>query len=107
MKHRSASMIVIHALDRAAYYHRDQLRKGDGLPKLVHLAGVLYILQCHTDDVYTLVAGVLHDFLEDVPQDQYSGEQMIGEFGQIVYDTVKGASEVKDPNDSAKNKRVS
>ena len=62
------------------------------------------ILSDYIDDEDIIVAGLLHDVLEDVPN--YYGNDMKKEFGEKVYKIVKEVSEDKDPNNKGENKKV-
>jgi (p)ppGpp synthase/HD superfamily hydrolase len=53
------------ALEFAAAQHREQVRKGTGIPYLVHPLGVMQLLIEHDAPEPAVVAGVLHDVLED------------------------------------------
>lgn len=85
------------AINRASELHRDQLRKGkDMTPYVSHLYGVSYILSQSTDDEDVLIAGLLHDTLEDVPG--YTKEKLEAEFGSRVRTIVEGVTEPLDAN---------
>jgi (p)ppGpp synthase/HD superfamily hydrolase len=83
---------INHALAFAAKHHDQQVRKGTRLPYLTHPANVAIILTRYGRDEPTIVAGILHDVIEDCVSQAYSGEmlrQRIGEkFGSDVLDTV-------------------
>lgn len=83
---------VNHAFAFAAKHHDRQVRKGTKLPYLTHPANVAVILTRYGRDDETVVAGILHDVVEDCVRDGYTQEmleQRIGEkFGQRVLDTV-------------------
>ena len=52
----------------ACRLHLNQVRKADeGLPYISRLFSVAWILSSYTDDEDTIIAGLLHDILEDVP----------------------------------------
>jgi (p)ppGpp synthase/HD superfamily hydrolase len=88
---------IQHAINRAAILHREQTRKdSEATPYIVHLVSVAIILSEDTEDEDTLVAGLLHDVLEDVPN--YGEAAMRKEFGDKVTDIVKGVTEDKDPD---------
>lgn len=55
------------ALDMAAVWHKDQLRKypGTRVPYVSHCAGVVAILSRHGFDEEVVAAGALHDSMED------------------------------------------
>jgi (p)ppGpp synthase/HD superfamily hydrolase len=86
------SDVINHALAFAAKHHDRQVRKGTRLPYLTHPANVALILTRYGRDSDTVVAGILHDVIEDCVRDGYSREmleQRIGDkFGAKVLDTV-------------------
>ena len=86
------SDVINHALAFAAKHHDRQVRKGTKLPYLTHPANVAIILTRYGRDNETVVAGILHDVIQDCVQDGYSRsmlEQRIGDkFGGKVLDTV-------------------
>ena len=86
------SDVINHALAFAAKHHDRQVRKGTKLPYLTHPANVAVILTRYGCDSDTVVAGILHDVIEDCVREGYSREmleQRIGDkFGAIVLDTV-------------------
>lgn len=83
---------INHALAFAAKHHDRQVRKGTRLPYLTHPANVAIILTRYDRDEDTIVAGILHDVVEDCVRESYSRqalEQRIGDkFGREVLDTV-------------------
>ncbi|MDQ6872164.1 MAG: HD domain-containing protein [Gemmatimonadota bacterium] len=83
---------INHALAFAAKHHDRQVRKGTKLPYLTHPANVAIILTRYGCDNDTVVAGILHDVIEDCVRDGYTRdmlEQRIGDkFGAKVLDTV-------------------
>jgi len=79
------------AINRAAELHYGQFRKGAKVPFIIHPFSVAFILQRFTDDEDVVIAGLMHDTLEDVPE--YSAEQLKEEFGERVAELVKGVSE--------------
>ena len=85
------------AINIACRLHLNQVRKADeGLPYISHPFSVAWILSSYTDDEDTIIAGLLHDILEDVPNYYYGDLQK--DFGTEVADIVKELSEDKDPN---------
>ena len=92
------------AVIRSAILHQNQKRKGTPIPYIIHPYSVALILSDYIDDEDIIVAGLLHDVLEDVPN--YSGDDMKKEFGEKVYKIVKEVSEDKDPNDKGENKKI-
>jgi (p)ppGpp synthase/HD superfamily hydrolase len=83
---------INHALAFAAKHHDQQVRKGTRLPYLTHPANVAIILTRYQRDDQTVVAGILHDVIEDCVREAYTRqmlEQRIGDkFGADVLDTV-------------------
>ena len=86
------SDVINHAFAFAAKHHDRQVRKGTKLPYLTHPANVAVILTRYDCDSDTIVAGILHDVVEDCVRDGYTREmleQRIGDkFGEKVLDTV-------------------
>ena len=86
------SDVINHALAFAAKHHDRQVRKGTKLPYLTHPANVAIILTRYGRDDDEVVAGILHDVIEDCVRDGFSREmleQRIGDkFGATVLDTV-------------------
>jgi (p)ppGpp synthase/HD superfamily hydrolase len=83
---------INHALAFAAKHHDRQVRKGTRLPYLTHPANVAIILTRYGRDELTVVAGILHDVIEDCVREAYTVdmlEQRIGDkFGTDVLTTV-------------------
>lgn len=79
------------AINTAAYAHRHQTRKGSDVPYIVHPFGVMLIASQATADEDTLIACLLHDILEDVPE-EYSKQQMLRDFGESVVAIVEGVT---------------
>jgi (p)ppGpp synthase/HD superfamily hydrolase len=83
---------INHALAFAAKHHDRQVRKGTRLPYLTHPASVAIILTRYGRDDQTVVAGILHDVIEDCVREAYTEEmleQRIGDkFGAGVLQTV-------------------
>lgn len=90
-------MILTHrlqfAINEAARLHRDQHRK-DRLktPYITHLVGVMILLSSVTRDEDILIAGLMHDSLEDIPD--YMPEHLEKMFGARVKDIVLGVTEL-------------
>jgi (p)ppGpp synthase/HD superfamily hydrolase len=86
------SDVINHALAFAAKHHDRQVRKGTKLPYLTHPANVAIILTRYGCDNDTVVAGILHDVVEDCVRDGYTREmleQRIGDkFGTNVLEAV-------------------
>lgn len=86
------SDVINHAFAFAAKHHDRQVRKGTKLPYLTHPANIAVILTRYGCDGQTVVAGILHDMIEDCIRDGYTREmleQRIGDkFGNHVLETV-------------------
>lgn len=83
------------ALKIASKAHRDQVRKGMDIPYISHPVAVALIIGEYTTDKDVIVAGILHDVLEDVRPSIYSEADMRGDFGDKITDIVKDVSEDK------------
>lgn len=83
---------INHALAFAAKHHDRQVRKGTRLPYLTHPANVAIILTRYNQDDDTIVAGILHDVIEDCVRENYTKEMLAqriaDKFGMAVLDTV-------------------
>lgn len=86
------SDVINHAFAFAAKHHDRQVRKGTKLPYLTHPANVAVILTRYGRDNDTIVAGILHDVIEDCIRDGYTREMLeqriADKFGAKVLDTV-------------------
>jgi (p)ppGpp synthase/HD superfamily hydrolase len=79
------------AIAVAVRAHEGQMRKGDGeMPYIVHPVTVALILSRFTSNEDTIIAGLLHDTLEDTGVTE--GE-IRREFGQKVLDLVRDVTE--------------
>lgn len=89
---RGYSDRINHAFAFAAKHHDRQVRKGTRLPYLTHPANVAVILSRYGQDEQTVIAGILHDVIEDCVRDGFTRdmlEQRIGDkFGPDVLDTI-------------------
>ena len=84
--------------------HRDQLREGDGqLPYIVHPITVALILSRYSNDEDVIIAGLLHDTLEDTT---LAPEEIAREFGDKVLATVQDVTEPQLPNLSWETKKA-
>ena len=83
---------INHALAFAAKHHDQQVRKGTRLPYLTHPANVAIILTRYGCDQETVVAGILHDVIEDCVTKNYTREMLeqriASKFGNDVLETV-------------------
>ena len=83
------------ALKVASKAHRDQVRKGTDIPYISHPVAVAMIISKYTTDEDVIVAGILHDILEDVQPSFYSETDMRVDFGDKITEIVKDVSEDK------------
>jgi (p)ppGpp synthase/HD superfamily hydrolase len=83
---------INHALAFAAKHHDQQVRKGTRLPYLTHPANVAIILTRYGCDETTVVAGILHDVIEDCVTKDYTADMLeqriASKFGEDVLETV-------------------
>jgi (p)ppGpp synthase/HD superfamily hydrolase len=90
---------INHALAFAAKHHDQQVRKGTRLPYLTHPANVAIILTRYGQDDETVVAGILHDVIEDCVRDGFTREMLesriADKFGSDVLDTVLAVTQRK------------
>jgi (p)ppGpp synthase/HD superfamily hydrolase len=97
------SDVINHALAFAAKHHDRQVRKGTKLPYLTHPANVAIILTRYGCANDTVVAGILHDVIEDCVRDGYTAEmleQRIGDkFGARVLETVQAVTYRRNDDD--------
>lgn len=82
--------LIGRAYDKAKELHDGQLRKS-GEPYLVHPIAVAIILAQLGMDDETLVAGMLHDTVEDTP---YTREQLVEDFGEDIALLVDGVTKL-------------
>jgi (p)ppGpp synthase/HD superfamily hydrolase len=89
---RGYSDRINHAFAFAAKHHDRQVRKGTALPYLTHPANVAIILTRYDRDDETVIAGILHDVIEDCVREGWTREMLeerIGEkFGAPVLEAV-------------------
>jgi (p)ppGpp synthase/HD superfamily hydrolase len=83
---------INHAFAFAAKHHDQQVRKGTRLPYLTHPANVAVILTRYGCGDDTVVAGILHDVIEDCVRDGWTRdmleERIAHKFGATVLETV-------------------
>jgi (p)ppGpp synthase/HD superfamily hydrolase len=79
------------AIKIAGVAHRNQKRKGSDIPYIIHPFAVMTIASEVTDNEDILIACLLHDTIEDVPE-EYSKEQMRKDFGENVVKIVEGVT---------------
>ena len=96
---RGYSDRINHAFAFAAKHHDQQVRRGTRLPYLTHPANVAVILTRYGRDEDTVVAGILHDVIEDCVRSGYTSDALrsrIGEkFGEAVLATVLAVTEAR------------
>ncbi|MBX6313104.1 MAG: bifunctional (p)ppGpp synthetase/guanosine-3',5'-bis(diphosphate) 3'-pyrophosphohydrolase [Isosphaeraceae bacterium] len=80
------------ALRRAAVWHRDQVRKGSDTPYVQHVVGVAWMLDRLGYPEEVVIAGLLHDAVEDTSATLADIER---EFGRDVAEIVGHCTEVK------------
>ncbi len=94
---------INHAFAFAAKHHDQQVRKGTKLPYLTHPANVSIILTRYGCDEDTVVAGILHDVIEDCVREGWSRsmlEERIGhKFGSNVLTTVLAVTQRRTDDD--------
>ncbi|MBI2439639.1 MAG: bifunctional (p)ppGpp synthetase/guanosine-3',5'-bis(diphosphate) 3'-pyrophosphohydrolase [Candidatus Moranbacteria bacterium] len=79
------------AIVRATLLHEHQRRKVNRVPYIVHPYAVAFLLAHYVDDEDVIIAGLLHDVLEDVPH--YAEENLREEFGERAFRIVKEVTE--------------
>ena len=87
---KAYSLKLYDAIELAARAHRCQVRKGTEIPYIVHplaVAGILIHANCPE---HLVIAGILHDTLEDTP---LTLEEIRSQFGREVADLVVALSE--------------
>lgn len=86
------SLLLKRALDQAAVWHREQKRKypNADVPYISHLAGVALVLARHGFAEEVVVAGVLHDVMED---QSVTFDELRARFGERVASLVLHVTE--------------
>jgi (p)ppGpp synthase/HD superfamily hydrolase len=95
---------INHAFAFAAKHHDQQVRKGTRVPYFTHPANVAVILTRYGQDEETVLAGILHDVVEDCVRDGFTSEMLVerigDKFGATVLEDVLAVTERKrDEND--------
>ncbi len=94
---------INHAFAFAAKHHDQQVRKGTRLPYFTQPANVAVILTRYAQDECTVVAGILHDTVEDGVREGWTRamlEERIGrKFGVDTLDTVLAVTERRTDDD--------
>ena len=82
------------AIQKASILHDGQRRKGEEAPPYVsHLFSVAAILSNYTKDEDVIIAGLLHDSIEDT---DYTEKELKADFGTDVACIVMGVTEQKE-----------
>ena len=85
------------AVKLASRLHRDQTRRdNEKTPYISHLVSVAALLSEVTDDEDIVIAGLMHDSLEDVPE--YTYGQLVKDCGERVAKIVSHVTEPLDAN---------
>jgi (p)ppGpp synthase/HD superfamily hydrolase len=85
------------AIKLASRLHRDQVRSdSERTPYVSHLVAVASLLSSVTEDEDIVIAGLMHDSLEDVPH--YTHEHLVNDCGARVAEIVKHVTEPLDAN---------
>jgi (p)ppGpp synthase/HD superfamily hydrolase len=94
---------INHAFAFAAKHHDRQVRKGTRAPYLTHPANVAIILTRYGRDEDTVVAGILHDVIEDCVREGWTHEMLAdriaGKFGDAVLETVLAVTKRRTDDD--------
>ncbi len=91
------------AVNLASRLHAGQSRKADaGLPYISHPFSVAWMLNSYGASEDAIVAGLLHDVLEDASG--YAFSDLARDFGQAVAESVRSLSEAKEPEEEADKK---
>lgn len=85
-------MKIHNAIIFATQAHEGQFRKGTKIPYIIHPMEVMQILTENGCDETVIVAGILHDTLEDTPT---TPDDLLRNFGQEVLELVQNESEDK------------
>jgi (p)ppGpp synthase/HD superfamily hydrolase len=88
MSQRGYSDAINHAFAFAAKHHDRQVRKGTKLPYLTQPANVAVILARYDRDEATIVAGILHDVVQDCVRDGYTRDMLEQRFGEKFGDEI-------------------
>lgn len=94
---------INHAFAFAAKHHDRQVRKGTRLPYLTHPANVALILTRYGRDEDTVIAGILHDVVEDCVREGWTRamleERIATKFGEPVLTAVLAVTKRKFDDD--------
>lgn len=84
--------MIFEAIRFAAYAHSGQYRKGTNIPYMSHLINVMKILCENNCKEEVIVAGILHDVVEDT---SVTIDEIETGFGREVAFLVRGATEIQ------------
>jgi hypothetical protein len=93
--------VIFKAIEFSTKAHAGQHRKGTKIPYIIHPLGVAKILIEYGCPDHVVIAGILHDTVEDTT---ITLEQIKDTFGSAVADLVKAASE-PDKSDTWENRK--
>jgi (p)ppGpp synthase/HD superfamily hydrolase len=99
MRTESMTLRLEEAMRFAAKAHEGQLRRGSNTPYFEHAAAVALILDRLGFPEDVIVAGVLHDLVEDTTT---SFDEITARFGHDVCELVRHCSEVKTDEEGVK-----
>lgn len=94
--------IILKALQVATEAHKEQKRKIDQTPYIAHPAAVAMILQNQRQNIELVIAGILHDILEDTKVDKTFIKNT---FGHNVLELVEKVTEDKSIKDWKERKQ--
>ena len=92
MRSQSISLRLEQAMRWAARCHEGQVRRGDGTPYFQHVVAVALVLDRAGFDEDVVIAGLLHDVVEDTAA---TLEDVAARFGTAVAEVVRCCSEKK------------
>jgi len=100
---------INHAFAFAAKHHDRQVRKGTRLPYLTHPANVAIILTRYGRDEETVIAGILHDVIEDCVREGWTREMLedriAAKFGSEVLAAVLAVTKRRTDDDGVEFSR--
>jgi len=100
---------INHAFAFAAKHHDRQVRKGTRLPYLTHPANVAIILTRYGRDEETVIAGILHDVIEDCVREGWTREMLedriAAKFGSEVLAAVLAVTKRRTDDDGVELSR--
>lgn len=92
--HASNSELILEAYNLAAEYHKDQ-RRDSGEPYIHHPLAVAHILASMQIDDTTIIAGLLHDMMEDTTVDPSLIEEKFGHDALVLVQGVTKLSRLE------------